>query len=971
MWFQPLTTQDRYSWDYVLDARGGLRSGWLSMVYRRLYKGSGWTKLRIHDMTFSPPRLSSSLTLGRWYHLYIEARYSFSSSIKVLCRFTQREDLHANFASVTLWRRSLSDAEVDHLSRGGRWPEDNMMLATYNANDATRNTILGKCAGRVTCNSASITPGSRTTFAPLKASTSLSRGIPVCIPDLGQGESSPPPPPLPPQPSPPPPSPPPPKAPAPPLLSCAGTLLPNTWYDVVPILSPSPTLQAECLAWCGSHAETDCTARAGILTGEQARCGYDSRQVQCALFVARTLQAVTRAGYSATTSDCEQTDPNAMLCDDGDEVGDIGGKGNLSAVCQASNVSMAVAREKCNNGLGTEMERMCMYDWCASGGDDDFKDQYPDIQTMDDEETKYAPPSVPPPPPIMPPQPSPNPLPPPPPPPPSPRPEMPTRYLIKPFVEGSPQDTCVPVIQPNGPPGHEGEHGCGQYTTIGECLATNRDRRYESFGGQNLLFDPNGKRADGGFGHCKWDAGCMQDVHWVPFGADEWGERKGQTSDPGPDCVAFCSARDLVATGVRYRERYDDGKTTNAYAAGDSHCGLLIDNFLMKTCMDAAPPGSSWEWVQENFPQCEMKDCSHSSASMAQCLQKFTGSTCNHVLNGDYKTQCQCGTPCGTSPPPSSPPPTSPSPSPPPPPLDCSKLATDGSACGVANQGVICRSCCSLQGICGSSVSHCGAGNQLPFSATLFLEQQFGTPQPGVGGTSPVMSPPGNTVAITGTEQCELPADTLLYSIIVQGNADCAAHAYYGAVAVGGTFRDVTPQQSGTIASVSKARSYVGTLARGSWNWKGPITQGPLPWDFSEFEKLARSVVAHGLNGYKVVIYDQGGEYNPMDASCSSRQTGLPGAQGEVNANLRNCLRPRDAPTLTLRSNFFVLVHVLLCVHDAFRPIVFRLRVVISGQWPNPFRLQGRRHHLSHKGSLRPTVWSERARTFCACAHRR
>ena len=103
-------------------------------------------------------------------------------------------------------------------------------------------------------------------------------------------------------------------------------------------------------------------------------------------------------------------------------------------------------------------------------------------------------------------------------------------------------------------------------------------------------------------GHCKWDAGCLQDIHWVPFRADEWGERKGQTSDPGPDCAAFCSARNQVATGVRYRDRYDDGKTTNGFASGDPHCGLVIDNFLMKTCMDAAPPGSSWEWVQENFP---------------------------------------------------------------------------------------------------------------------------------------------------------------------------------------------------------------------------------------------------------------------------------------------------------------------------------------------------------------------------------
>ena len=765
LWFQPLAVQDDWKFDYIIDARGdgGLKNGYIASRYGgpNLNTGAGWEYVRVHDMAFSPPRVSTftagtdgTLSHGRWYHLYAEANEIFSSSIKVFGRSNLKEDMHANFASATLWSRTLDENEVDSLARGGRVSRG--MLSTYTADDASKNTVLGKCGewgdtadGK--CLSASIYPGSRTTFAPLKESTADSTGTPECIPDLSVGHSPPPPPPLPPPPSPPPPAPPPPKAPAPPLLSCThatgqpNTLLSNTWYDVTPILSRSPTLKAQCLAWCASEAEADCTARAGVITGEKARCGYDSTRVQCALFVAPTLVPVTRAGHFASTSDCEQTDPDAMLCDDDDgEAGGGGGKGNLTSVCVASNVSIAVARQLCDTGLGTEMTRMCMYDWCASGGDDAMKDQWPGVDEIDKDETEYRPPSAPPPPPIMPPLPSPNPLPPPPPPPSAPPPGQPEqpKSLNTPDPDSSEPNKCVPVIQPNGPPSGEGQHGCDQYTTMGECLAASRDKRYTSFGGQYLLSDPYGQRADGGWGHCKWDAGCLDDIHWVPFGADEWGNRKGQTSDPGHDCVAFCSTRKQVATGVRYRSRFDDGTASNGFTSGDSHCGLVIDNLLMKTCIDAAPPGASFAWIRENFPQCEMKDCSHSSDSIAQCLQRYTGRTCNHVLNGDYKTQCQCGTPCATNPPPSLPPPTSPAPSPPPPPLDCSKLKSDGEGCGASRSEAICRNCCSLEGICGSADAYCGWGNQFKYSATLFLEQEFGSQQQVVALAPPLPSPP-------------------------------------------------------------------------------------------------------------------------------------------------------------------------------------------------------------------------------------
>ena len=102
-----------------------------------------------------------------------------------------------------------------------------------------------------------------------------------------------------------------------------------------------------------------------------------------------------------------------------------------------------------------------------------------------------------------------------------------------------------------------------------------------------------------------------------------------------------------------------------------------------------------------------------------------------------------------TSPPPPSPPPPSPSPpspsppppspSPPPPPLDCSKLVADGGICG---EGRICRNCCSREGFCGSSIAYCGTGNQYGYSATLFLQAEFGSQQQAATSPPPPPSPP-------------------------------------------------------------------------------------------------------------------------------------------------------------------------------------------------------------------------------------
>ena len=235
MWFQPLSRQDSYRWDYILDARGGLRSGWISFVNRRLYKGRDWRRLGWYEMSPSGMRPSRSMPWGRWYHFYAEAGRTFTDDIKVLCRFTNKEDLHANLGSVSLWNRPLSNSEIRLLSRGASGPQfTRSLLATYTADDASITRIRDGTCRRP---DATITNGvSTTTFAPLPTNA----GLPSCIRNLGSCVSSPPPP----QPSPPPPAPPSPPPPAPPLLSCNGAnaaaLVANTYYHPVDINNAEP-----------------------------------------------------------------------------------------------------------------------------------------------------------------------------------------------------------------------------------------------------------------------------------------------------------------------------------------------------------------------------------------------------------------------------------------------------------------------------------------------------------------------------------------------------------------------------------------------------------------------------------------------------------------------------------------------------------------------------------------------------------
>ena len=64
---------------------------------------------------------------------------------------------------------------------------------------------------------------------------------------------------------------------------------------------------------------------------------------------------------------------------------------------------------------------------------------------------------------------------------------------------------------------------------------------------------------------------------------------------------------------------------------------------------------------------------------------------------------------------------------------------------------------------------------------------------------------------------CELPSNTLDFSVIAQYEAKIAAHAAYRGVAVGGSYQNLVPNNSQEVSSNAnpKIKSYVGSLVDG------------------------------------------------------------------------------------------------------------------------------------------------------------
>ena len=171
-------------------------------------------------------------------------------------------------------------------------------------------------------------------------------------------------------------SPPPPPPPPPPTAVCAGAYVSGAWYSSQLERGPPGQSLSDCPDWCAHEAAVLCTVRAALLTGDSVRCGFDAASTRCALFYAADLPALaisnTTTTLSAATRDCELLLDDLTLCEP-----------TAERACNATSLSIAEAREACVELEGSGLFDECVYDWCASGGDDELVENIQDSYVMD------------------------------------------------------------------------------------------------------------------------------------------------------------------------------------------------------------------------------------------------------------------------------------------------------------------------------------------------------------------------------------------------------------------------------------------------------------------------------------------------------------------------------------------------------------------------------------------------------------
>lgn len=156
--------------------------------------------------------------------------------------------------------------------------------------------------------------------------------------------------------------------------------------------------------------------------------------------------------------------------------------------------------------------------------------------------------------------------------------------------------------------------------------------------------------------------------------------------------------------------------------------------------------------------------------------------------------------------------------------------------------------------------------------------------------------------SLEGLDECVLPAETHLYSLITWGDATIHAHDVYTGIAIGGTLLDGSPQEHGNIAGLcshcpsvvagdcpTEACGSAPDHTDGTFHFEGLKLQVgvPIPFSWSDFEKLAttaRSGVFPGSDGcdqFRVHVSTDGGEFamsdfcpdlhgcNPEDNGCT------------------------------------------------------------------------------------------------------
>ena len=130
------------------------------------------------------------------------------------------------------------------------------------------------------------------------------------------------------------------------------------------------------------------------------------------------------------------------------------------------------------------------------------------------------------------------------------------------------------------------------------------------------------------------------------------------------------------------------------------------------------------------------------------------------------------------------------------------------------------------------------------------------------------------------TSHCSLTAGANTFSLITKGDATVSSHSHYGGLAIGGTLTDGTSTQDGTVGGDSWANVVA------SWTGTAAFTTGAgIPFDWSQFEELAASATNSEAGGFKVVVVDDAGVYDPNGGTGTAYTTYdfRSGGQGEDN----------------------------------------------------------------------------------------
>ena len=119
-WLNINSVQDAFGWDYILDARPGLSSGWIANKYGRMNIGSQWNVQYYTYENEQASRLWAMPVYDKWVFVYARADYAFTEEITLLTRYSENEDLAAKVASFTLWDAALTQQQIEQLAGGGK-----------------------------------------------------------------------------------------------------------------------------------------------------------------------------------------------------------------------------------------------------------------------------------------------------------------------------------------------------------------------------------------------------------------------------------------------------------------------------------------------------------------------------------------------------------------------------------------------------------------------------------------------------------------------------------------------------------------------------------------------------------------------------------------------------------------------------------------------------------------------------------